>query len=206
MQRGTFLLVVGPSGSGKDTLISGARRVLASDRQFAFARREITRAHDAGGEDHLPITEAQFHERQRIGAYTLAWQAHGLCYGIPVIVEEFLESGRHVVANVSRTVIAETRTRLRPMAVVSVGVDADTLRARLNARGRESEAEIADRIARAESYPLVGSDVAEFRNDAPPAESVAAFVVLLRTLAADSGIRSTTLNGLPGSSWQKTAN
>ena len=205
MKRGMLLLVVGPSGSGKDSLISGAHRALASDGRFAFAKREITRLGDAGGEDHLPITETEFVERQRSGGYALSWRAHGLCYGIPAKVEGSLGSGHHIIANVSRTVVADARTRFQPMAVVNVRVDADTLRARLRARGRESEAEIAQRIARAASYPLDCGDVMDFRNDAPLAESIAGFVALLRSLAADSGIRSKTLNGAPGASWKKMA-
>ena len=47
---GTF----GPSGSGKDTLINGAKG-LVSEEKFTFITREITRPTDAGGEDHIEI-------------------------------------------------------------------------------------------------------------------------------------------------------
>ena len=98
-----LVLVVGPSGAGKDTLLDAARRKLAGDTRFRFVRRVITRPANAGGEDHDPVTEAEFATRH----FALQWQAHGLRYGIPADIADDLASGRVVIANVSRAVIAE---------------------------------------------------------------------------------------------------
>ena len=72
--------IVGPSGAGKDTLIRGA---LAARPDLRLARRVITRATEAGGEDFDGVTPEDFAARKARGDFVIAWEAHGLSYGIP---------------------------------------------------------------------------------------------------------------------------
>lgn len=178
-EDGRLVLVVGPSGVGKDTLIDGARAALATDPSVVFARREITRPAEAGGEDHTPVETAAFKVRWTAGGYLLAWEAHGLGYGLPASLGEDLAAGRTVVANVSRAVLDEARRRLARVRVVSISASPATLARRLAARGREDAAQIKARLARADLYTAQGDDVVEVRNDGAPAEGIAALVAAI---------------------------
>ncbi|MEN3383985.1 MAG: thymidine phosphorylase, partial [Hyphomicrobiales bacterium] len=102
MHAGTFFLIVGASGVGKDTLLAGARAALAADERFVFARRTITRPADAGGEDHLFLAPEAFARTREAGGFLSYWSAHGLDYGLSVALADLLAQGQHVVANGSR--------------------------------------------------------------------------------------------------------
>ncbi|MCG9916169.1 MAG: phosphonate metabolism protein/1,5-bisphosphokinase (PRPP-forming) PhnN [Phenylobacterium sp.] len=175
-ERGWLVLVVGPSGVGKDTLIDGARAALADNPQVVFLRREITRPAEAGGEDHQPISETEFQSRQAAGAYLLSWTAHGLCYGAPASALKDLTQGRTVVVNVSRGVIDEARRLYHPVRVIAVSADPDQLAERLRQRGRESAAEVVDRIAQAQAYDVTGDDVVALKNDGSREAGVMAMI------------------------------
>ena len=114
--RGTLHLVVGPSGVGKDTLIAAAR---AARPDLAFPTRVITRP--AGpGENHEPVSEAEFARRLALGEFALHWRAHGLAYGIPAAVETALSACRGGVINVSRAAVAEARARFAPVRLLAL--------------------------------------------------------------------------------------
>jgi len=87
---GRLILVVGPSGAGKDSLIEGARAALAGCPEYLFPRRIITRESDPGSEDHFTLSEAEFAQQQAAGAFFLSWGAHGLHYALPGAVADAL--------------------------------------------------------------------------------------------------------------------
>ncbi|MGE3925293.1 MAG: phosphonate metabolism protein/1,5-bisphosphokinase (PRPP-forming) PhnN [Lautropia sp.] len=148
MRPGIFFLVVGPSGAGKDTLIDGARAVLAGDGRHVFATRVITRPADAGGERHDALDAAAFAAAERAGAFLISWSAHGLYYGLPAALRDELAAGRHVIANGSRTVIAELAARVPRLVVIAISADHATLGARIAGRAREAGSAVAARLAR----------------------------------------------------------
>ncbi|HYB55745.1 MAG TPA: phosphonate metabolism protein/1,5-bisphosphokinase (PRPP-forming) PhnN [Alphaproteobacteria bacterium] len=178
--RGTLFLVVGPSGAGKDALIAAARAALAHDPNFLFPRRLITRPAEAGGEDHIALSPAAFEAAAAEGAFSLHWRSHGLGYGISKQLETALAAGRNVVVNVSRSVVGEALKRLQPVKIILVMAPVPVLAERLAARGRESAAEIAERLARASYAEPSGPDVIRIENAGALAEAVAAFLAALR--------------------------
>jgi len=158
-----LILVVGPSGAGKDTLLLAARAKLAGDGRVRFARRDITRPDTPGGEEHLPIDRPTFESRRDAGGYALWWEAHGMAYGIPIDIEHDLAQGVTVVASVSRAVIAEAAARYRAR-VVEITAPREVLAARLAARGREGAADVAKRLNRSVVLPQ-GIDHITVMND-----------------------------------------
>lgn len=176
-ESGRLVLVVGPSGVGKDTLIEAAKTLDLSG--VRIVKRDITRPADLGGEDYASVSEADFARRESAGRYALSWRAHGLSYGVPGDIVEDLAAGKTVIANVSRTVLPEARQRFGNLVVVSVTASSDIIRARLQARGRETDAEIEGRVSRAAEFAVAGADVVELCNDGSRAEAVAAFIALL---------------------------
>jgi ribose 1,5-bisphosphokinase len=155
-----------------------ARGELSGDPAFRFVRREITRAADAGGEAHTPVSVDEFASRRAAGAYALSWEAHGLGYGIPADIADDLAAGRVVVANISRGRIAEAARRFAVL-VLEITAPAEVLAARLAARGRETAADIAARLTREVALPE-GVRVVRVVNDGTPEEGARRVVAALR--------------------------
>jgi ribose 1,5-bisphosphokinase len=148
--NGALVLVVGPSGAGKDSLIDIARSMLGRDPRFVFPTRMITRRADSGGEQHVEISASAFEQMRKSGAFFLSWQAHGHGYGLPAVIEKHLDSGRVVVVNVSRSVIEQARAKTPRVSVVHVTAPKDVVAARLKGRNREQDDEIEERLSRYE--------------------------------------------------------
>jgi len=184
---GRLVLVVGPSGAGKDSLIEAARRALADHPRFVFPRRLITRPSDPGSEDHDSLTEAAFAAQRDAGAFFLHWGAHGLHYALPGGIAADLAAGRTVVANVSRAVIEEARRKHPATTVVVVTAPAAVLAERLEARGREDAAAVEGRLARAAAEPCgIHPDdpgVVTLMNDGPLEAAVERFLKVLKAPA-----------------------
>lgn len=181
---GALVLVVGPSGVGKDTLISGARQALDNDKRFVFVRRVVTRPADAEVEDHDSLDPDTFRQMEEAGRFALSWDAHNLRYALPLSVDTDLALGKTVVANVSRHVIAEACAKYPSCAVVLISAEISCRAERLVRRGRESADQITARLAR-ESAPVpAGITPIIIDNSGLLAIGVTAFVMALRSIAA----------------------
>jgi ribose 1,5-bisphosphokinase len=146
--RGFLVLVVGPSGAGKDTVLMQARAACGEDGDITFVRRSVTREASAA-EDHASFSDAEFEQALADGAFSFWWEAHGLKYGVPVSIEADLAAGLTVVCNVSRNVVADLRERHPPCCVVLITAPEEVCRARLAARNRASDGDPVKRAARA---------------------------------------------------------
>jgi ribose 1,5-bisphosphokinase len=146
---GRLVLVVGPSGAGKDTLIAHARVACRHDASVVFPRRVVTRP-SSPFEDNRFLSEADFRQAADCGAFAFWWSAHGHSYGIPAAIDLDIEAGRTVVCNVSRTVVGDVRRRYAHVVVVLVTAPPDVLATRLAARDRASDGDFEARMSRNE--------------------------------------------------------
>jgi ribose 1,5-bisphosphokinase len=152
---GRLILVVGPSGAGKDTLIAGVRAASAENLTVVFPRRVITRP-PTEDEDCDSVTEEMFRYAVASGGFALWWEAHGLCYALPRSIDADIRQGKTVVCNVSRTIVGFARRRYCYVTVVLVTAPKHVLVERLAVRGRASDGSIQERIARSTG---VGQDI-----------------------------------------------
>tara|TARA_B100000212_G_scaffold83285_1_gene60243 strand:- start:281 stop:844 length:564 start_codon:yes stop_codon:yes gene_type:complete len=179
---GTLIFVVGPSGSGKDTLINGAKGLVSNER-FTFITREITRSADAGGEDHIEITKRDFDRKVKAGQYALHWQANGHCYGINKELNQLLCAGKTIVLNGSRAAVSTAGELYPQLQIVQINVPLEILRKRLKERNRETEQEIEARLSRATEWRLEKEGLRHFSNDQPIELSIKSFVSLLNRIS-----------------------
>lgn len=120
----------------------------------------------------------------RRGRFALSWDAHNLRYALPLSVDTDLALGKTVVANVSRHVVAEACAKYPSGAVVLITAEISCRAERLARRGRESSDQITARLAR-ESAPVpAGITPIIIDNSGLLAIGVTAFVMALRTIAA----------------------
>jgi ribose 1,5-bisphosphokinase len=150
--QGRLLLIVGPSGAGKDTLIGLAQSACAGDRGIVFPRRVVTREASIH-EENTPISAVEFEQAVSRGDFALHWDAHGLRYGVPRSIVGDLDAGHAVVVNVSRTIIAAARRTFTNVIVVLITAPAEILAGRLAARSRSSDGKLDDRIRRSVDLP-----------------------------------------------------
>ena len=156
---GRLIYLMGPSGSGKDSLLNAARERLV-ERGCVIARRVITRSAEAVGEDAIGVSPAEFDQQEAAGAFAPSWRANGLAYGIPRQIDDWLAAGQDVLVNGSRGYLPKARERYPELLAILLQVDEAALRQRLQARGRESAEQIEARLARSRELQLPSATVA----------------------------------------------
>jgi ribose 1,5-bisphosphokinase len=144
---GRLVLVVGPSGAGKDTLLGLAKAACADDSSIVYPRRVITRE-ASPSEDNEEVSAEAFRRALARGEYAMHWEAHGHCYALSRAIDDDIRAGRTVIANVSRTVISAMRRAYADVVVISITAPPLVLAERLAMRGRSSDGKIEHRLHR----------------------------------------------------------
>ena len=178
---GYFFLVIGPSGAGKDSLMDGARARLSTD-QYVFAKRTVTRPPGMVGEDYQSAKPAIFAALKAKGAFLATWQAHGYEYGLPSELLAQQALGKHIVANGSRGAVQAMNEAVSNLVVIHVTAPTALLAKRLAQRGRETQAQIQERLERQTRTLPITVDVQTVVNDASLAQGIDRFVATIENV------------------------
>lgn len=147
--HGTLFLIVGNSGSGKDSIISGVINKYPSNLKQIYApKRYITRP-PSKFEKNISITPEEFKKMEINGKFALKWNIYGLNYGILTEIENFLNKGHPVIINVSRTIVKQAREMYKNVKVIFIEVPFEITLQRIKDRKRETEDLLKERIERA---------------------------------------------------------
>jgi len=180
-KKGALVLVVGPSGSGKDTLINLARAQLADEARFIFPRRVITRIAQIDAEDHDTLTPEDFVAQRDVGQFALHWGAHGLFYGVTKESLSPVLRGATAIINVSRSVIGNAEALDARITVLSIKCRPELLAKRIAGRGRESADEILLRLKRDAPITIKTARLIDIINETDPLDVIAEMVEAIRT-------------------------
>ena len=144
---GRLILVVGPSGAGKDTLLGFAKASCAEDANIVFPRRVVTRE-ASSSEDNIAVSPDEFRQALARGDFAMHWEAHGQSYGLPRAIDDEIRAGRSVVVNVSRTMIEAARRAYASVVVIAITAPPEVLAARIQMRARSSDGNSEQRLDR----------------------------------------------------------
>ena len=172
MRRGLLLILSSPSGAGKSTL---ARRLMDWDPTVRFSVSATTRAPRAGetdGREYYFRSRDAFEQMVNTGDMLEHAEVFGNLYGSPrAPVEAAMQEGRDTLFDIDWQGGQQIRNSALGRDVVSIFIlppSIAELESRLRGRAQDSDAVIADRMAKSRDeishwaeydYVIVNSDI-----------------------------------------------
>ncbi len=151
MKRGAYILVVGPTGSGKNTLIHAAREAIPGLAFAVSATTRLPREGEVDGVSYHFLTREDFMQKVERGAF-LEWAEYGgNLYGtLRSEVEPQIAAGNLILSDIELQGVRQILKNLPDEERETVYIDAgswEELVARILARGPMTDEEIAKRHA-----------------------------------------------------------
>ena len=143
---GTLFLIVGNSGSGKDSIISGVIKAYPPYLKQIYAPKRFITRPPSETEKNFSISPEDFKKMDKKGMFAFKWQIYGLDYGIHKEIDEYLKEGYPVVINVSRTIVKQAREKYKKIKVIFIDVPFEITYQRIKDRKRESQNLLKERI------------------------------------------------------------
>lgn len=150
-RQGLLFVLIGPAGTGKNTLMNGVLSRVADLHQLPTATTRPIRPAEVQGREHLFVDVAEFERMDRDGELIERQRVHGQhYYGVPKsTVENAIAANRDLIADIDILGASYLRS-LYPDNTVLIFIkppSIDALEERLRIRG-ENEQEIARRMHR----------------------------------------------------------
>lgn len=147
------VVISGPSGAGKDTVIEAALGLDPTLSKVATVKTRAPRPGEVEGVHHVFLSDDEFDRWIDENAFLEHAQVYGHRSGVPrSAVDKLLAEGRTPIL---RTDIQGARTLkanlAHPLLIFITVQSIDELERRMRSRGAESEQEIATRLAEAEA-------------------------------------------------------
>jgi phosphonate metabolism protein PhnN/1,5-bisphosphokinase (PRPP-forming) len=143
-----LIVVVGPSGSGKNSVLCSWVKLQDPQAGLLLVQRVITRPAAEPLDNHEGVSVAQFLALQEQRQLATTWQAQGLSFGVRTATLAPLMAGRWMVLNGSRVHLQHLRLQAPAMHVVEITAPPELRAARLAARSGESCEQILRRLDR----------------------------------------------------------
>lgn len=150
-RRGILLVISGPAGSGKGTVVKALREMMPELSLSVSATTRSPRPGEVDGVNYYFITRDEFEKKIADGEILEYTEYCGNYYGTPAEgVRLALDEGRDIVLEIEVDGAEQIRRKF-PDAVTAMLIPPDgrTLEGRLRDRGTETEEVILRRMARA---------------------------------------------------------
>ncbi|MCY3802302.1 MAG: guanylate kinase [Chloroflexi bacterium] len=146
--QGNLFVITGPSGSGKDEVISILRGI---GIQFRMATTAVTREPRPGerhGVNHYFLTRAEFERWESEGKLLESAEVYGRRYGTPrQEVDGPISSGEDVVLRIDVQGARSVKEKLPEAVLIFIAPPSvEEMRRRLESRATEDKTELDDRL------------------------------------------------------------